>query len=315
VAEPRHGQIDLIDPITPETVSSALQTVAGLTVPPGELRLERRHWRWVARLPDQVLVFIPDSATAVERLGREGRLLQLLASRVSFGVPRVDDTGPSLQVRTIVPGEQVGGEGRERAFADLPQGMRLADDLGRALGELHGALTKEQAEEIGLAYADPLPDAEALRVRLVGKLSDPLFAAVFTRVLELYRETEPPSADIVVTHGDVWGGNMAVDLETGALNGLFDFDDAALADRHVDFMYVHSFGDQFARRALAAYARETGQELSWQRTAVYHAAAAFAALADMRGKGEDYLLQRELDWVSDVCRGPIRRMTLSCTGT
>ena len=70
-------------------------------------------------------------------------------------------------------------------------------------------------------------------------------------------------------------------------------------------MYFHSFGDAFTRRALASYAAGVGQSESCERVAIYHAVAAFAALADIRGKGENYLLQRRLDWVRDVCHGPI----------
>jgi aminoglycoside phosphotransferase (APT) family kinase protein len=302
--------MNFVDHITPETVSSALQAIAGLEVSPGEVRLERRDWRWVASLPDHALAFIPDSIPAAERLAREGKLLQLLASRVSFGLPRIRYAGPNLQVRIMIPGAQVGGEGRERAFADLPQGMRLAEDLGRALGELHGALSRMEAAEIGLTDAHPLPDGDALCARLEGKLSDPLFAAVFRGLLEVYRDTEPADTDIVPTHGDLWGGNMAIDPATGALNGLFDFDDAALADRHIDFMFFHSFGDRFVRRALRSYTNQTGHDPSWRHTAIYHAVAAFAALADMDGPGDDNLLKRRLDWVSAVCHGPIGRLAL-----
>ncbi|WP_119305225.1 phosphotransferase family protein [Dongia deserti] len=260
------------------------------------------------------VAFIPDCASAMERLVREARLLRLLASRVSFGLPRILYAGPALQVRAIVSGIQIGGDGRERVFASSPQSMRLADDLGRALAQLHRAFTKQEAKAIGLVHFRPLPDGETLRARLAGKLTDPLVEMAFNSLLVLYCESAPPSMDIVVTHGDVWGGNMAIDPETGALNGLFDFDDAALTDRHIDFMYFHSFSDEFARRALATYAIESDQDASWQRVALYHAVAAFAALADIREKREGYLLQRRLDWISDVCRGPIGRLALGCSG-
>ena len=136
-------------------------------------------------------------------------------------------------------------------------------------------------------------------------MPDPLTANALDRLLDLYGDGTPPAQDLVLAHGDLWGGNMAVDPETGELMGLFDFDESGLADRHVDFMYFHSFGDEFVRRALAAYATRSGRDASWERVAIYHAVAAFAALADVRGKGENYLLQRRLDWVRDVCRGPI----------
>jgi aminoglycoside phosphotransferase (APT) family kinase protein len=297
--------MEQLEPVTPETVSAALRSRAGLTLPPSELRLEQRHGRWIARLPGNILALVADNASAAARLAREAKLLRLLGSRVSFGLPSIQYDGPDLQVRTLVPGAQVGGEGRERDFAARPQAMRLASDLGSALAQLHGALTREEAEEFGSANIDTLPTADALRARLEGKLPEPVTANAFDRLLDLHRAYEPREDDIVLAHGDLWGGNMAVDPDTGALKGLFDLDDAGLADRHVDFMYFHSFSDAFARRALASYAAEGDQFASWEQAAIYHAVAAFAALADIRGKGEHHLLQRRLDWVCDVCHGPI----------
>jgi aminoglycoside phosphotransferase (APT) family kinase protein len=297
--------MEQLESVTPETVSAALRSRAGLNIPPSEIRLEQRHGRWIVRLPDNGLALVADTPSAAARLAREAKLLQLLGSRVSFGLPSIQYDGPGLQVRSLVPGTQIGGEGRERDFAARPQAMRLANDLGNALAQLHGALTRKEAEEFGLANIDTLPTADALRGRLDGKLPEPVTANAFDRLLDLYRAYEPREDDIVLAHADLWSGNMAVDSETGALKGLFDFDDAGLADRHVDFMYFHSFGDEFARRALSAYTAKSGRHASWECVATYHAVAAFAALADMRGKGEDHMLQRRRDWVRMVCHGPI----------
>ena len=100
------------------------------------------------------------------RLAPEAKLLELLRLRVSFGLPRIHYADSNLQVRIPVRGSQIGGEGCEQAFAATPQATRLADDLGRALAELHHALTKEEAEEIGPAYIDVLPEGAVLRARL-----------------------------------------------------------------------------------------------------------------------------------------------------
>jgi aminoglycoside phosphotransferase (APT) family kinase protein len=296
--------------VTPETVSAALRSRTGLNISPSKVRLEQRHGRWIVRLPDNGLALVADTPSAAARLAREAKLLRLLGPRVSFGLPSIQYDGPGLQVRTLVPGAQVGGEGRERDFAAGPQAMRLASDLGNALAQLHGALTRKEAEEFGPANIDTLRTADALRARLEGKFSEPITANTFDRLLDLYRAYEPREDDLVLAHGDLWGGNMAVDPDSGALKGLFDLDDAGLADRHVDFMYFHSFGDAFARRALASYAANSGQSASWEQVAIYHAVAAFAALADIRGKGENHLLQRRLDWVRNVCHGPVGKTLL-----
>jgi aminoglycoside phosphotransferase (APT) family kinase protein len=301
-----------MDSITPESVSAILRDRAGLSVPPGTITLERRGDRWFARLADDLLLFATDEAVAADRLAREGRLLQALAPRVPFAVPVIREIGPGIQLRRPVPGMPLVGGGRERAFADQPQGRRLAAELGRALAALHRAFTPAEAEALGYAAVEPvLPPAEALQQRVAARPEYPEIAAGFDRLLALYRETRPAAADIVLAHGDVWGGNLAVDHETGALNGLFDFSDAGLADRHVDLMHIHSFGPDFAGLVFATYAAEAGHALSRQRTALYHAIAAFAALADLTSKDDGDVLEQRRRWVLGVCAGPVSRIALA----
>jgi aminoglycoside phosphotransferase len=303
-----------LNPITPETLSVALRRHAGFDIPASAIKLERRSWRWVTTLPDDRIAFVVDNAAAAEHLAREGRLLSRLASHVSFNLPRIHDTDSDLglQVRTIVPGAQLSGGGREREFAALPQGKRLADDLGHALAEIHQAFTIEESHSLGFAAAAPLlPPAGTLAGRMEkNRLTDPKIATTFQHLLERYRTTTPAEADITLIHGDIWGGNLAVDLETGALNGLYDFADAGIADRHLDLMYIHSFGKDFAQRLFAAYTGATGHAISRQRTALYHAIAAFAALADAQDTGDDALLAQRRRWVAGVCDGPVARMAL-----
>jgi aminoglycoside phosphotransferase len=304
----------LLHAINPETVATALRAHAGLSIAPESIKLERRSWRWFAALPEDRILFVTDNPDCAVKLAREGRLLTLLASRVEFGLPKLHDVDPTLglQVRSLVPGAQLSGDGREREFAELPQGARLAEELGRALAEIHGAFTAAEARALGFTEAESLlPPADALAARMGGRLSDPSIAATFAALLELYRTVTPARADIVLVHGDIWGGNLAVDPETGALNGLFDFADAGLADRHLDLMYIHSFGPTFTERLFRTYEAETGTAVSLQRTALYHAIAAFSALADMANQGEDNLLDQRRRWVATVCNGPVARMAVA----
>jgi aminoglycoside phosphotransferase len=303
--------LPFLSPVTPETVAAALREHAGLDIAPEAVALERRSWRWFAHLPDGRIVFVTDTSEGTALLAREGNLLRRLATRVSFGLPRVQDVEPTrgLQLRTPVPGAQLSGGGRERAFAERPQGARLADDLGRALAAIHTAFTADELAALGFLEAAPvLPPADALAARMGDRLTDPQIQAAFDSLLRLYRATSPAPGDFVLVHGDVWGGNLAVDLETGALNGLFDFADAGRGDRHLDFMYIHSFGVAFAERLFQAYATATGVAISPRRTALYHAIAAFSALADTAR--DDPLLQQRRRWVKEVCVGSIAALAL-----
>jgi aminoglycoside phosphotransferase (APT) family kinase protein len=164
-----------------------------------------------------------------------------------------------------------------------------------------------EASALGFSASQPiLPLPDVLAARLKGRIPDSEIRRTFDLLLERYRAVEVDPADIVLVHGDIWGGNLAVDLDTGALNGLFDFADAGLADRHLDLMYIHSFGAAFTERLFASYAERAKCTVSRQRTALYHAIAAFTALADT----EESKLEQRRRWVAEVCAGPIARMAL-----
>ena len=306
------GPTRMIAPIAPGALADELRILGGLSVSAASLRPEWRSWRWVVHLPDNLLAFVADNEAAARRLAVEAKLLRLLASRVTFAVPRVEfiDLPAGLQIRRMVPGTQIGGAGLERAFAALPNGLVLANQLGQALGELHGAVTKGEAAEIGLNSVRPFRDCHGLPDRLRGRLPEPAQTTLLERLVALENAIDVPDADVVVVHGDLWGGNLAVDHETGALRGIFDFDNAGLADRHIDLMYIPSFGEAFTARVFAAYAAASGIRLSPQRTAIYHALAAFQFLADAHEKEDATLLGQRLDWISDVCSGTVGRLAL-----
>ena len=308
--DPAHASLH---PVTPETIAAALHQRLGLEVAPSSMSLEFRDWRWVATLPEGLCVYVADTPEHAARLEREARLLRLLQTRVHFAVPRLHqaDPGLALQVRGMVPGAQLGGDGRERAFADQPQGARLAEELARVLAQLHGAITIAEGSALGFTRNQSiLPGADVLDARLKDRLADPKIATTFAALIERYRAVEVELSDLVLLHGDVWGGNLAVDLATGALNGLFDFGDAGLGDRHLDLMYIHSFGEAFTRRLLEVYSERSKHAVSYQRTALYHAIAAFAALADT-DNADGKLLEQRQRWIAEVCNGTIARIALN----
>jgi aminoglycoside phosphotransferase len=300
----------LLHPITPETVASILRDTIGIIVAPEAIALEQSDGCRFARLSHGNLLFVAETPAGAARLARESKLLRALAKRVQFGLPRFHDfPDQGLQFRSPVPGAQLGGDGRERTFADSPQGERLARELGRTIGELHAAFSRAELEALGLAAAAPaLPRPEALREGLTSRI-EPEIAAICETLIRRYADIRPDE-DVVFVHGDLWAGNIAVDLETGALNGLFDFEDAGLGDRHIDLMYLHSFGDGFADRAFQAYAQKTGRPISKARTALYHAIAAMTALAGTPERPDGQFLQQRRRWLRDVCEGPIARLAL-----
>ena len=75
------------------------------------------------------------------------------------------------------------------------------------------------------------------------------------KVLQVYEGLNVDPSDCVLVHSDVGLHNVAVDDATDAVNGIFDYDSAAWADRHHDFRYlVFDFGeDNLLEAALSVY--------------------------------------------------------------
>ena len=69
------------------------------------------------------------------------------------------------------------------------------------------------------------------------------------------------------------------------VNGIFDYDSAAWADRHHDFRYlVFDFGeDNLLEAALSVYEPIVGRTIDVMRVKLYNAVCAFSFLAFRRG--------------------------------
>ena len=291
--------MDEASTVTETGVARSLREEFGINVAPERISLEWRSWRWLAHLPDDRVAYIAGTMDSAKRLAKENAVLNLLKDRVSFGIPFVEFSSSSdrLQVRRKIPGIQVGG-GPEKVFGNSKLGPRLASDLGRAFAELHQALGPDECEAMGIGQGSTLPLAHDLERRLSNKLPEPDEADALSFVLTRYRTLEIPKKDFVFTHGDPWGGNFAVDPETGALNGLFDFEEMAIDDRNLDLRYLHSFGIDFKDRAIAAYARSASGSPSAERMNLYHLVSAFDALANALHAKDEELIANRRRWVT-----------------
>jgi hypothetical protein len=228
-----------------------------------------REWRWAVPVDEAHLAFVADDDEGWVRLRREEALFARLRGRVCCEVPAIVTMAdaPRVMIRRMVPGIQgaplerlVFGRHEKqlpgsRYAPDLPltpEGRRFAADLGRAIAEIQRAVTAADAGALGFAcagYLGLLDDVEAAlapRAELADlRASIPPLRAWFAAL--------PDERALCLR--DVQMHNVAVDPATGALAGLFDVDDAAVAHRFEDFKYLPSFGVEFARVAIDAFAR------------------------------------------------------------
>lgn len=266
---------------------------------------EWRHWRWVAVLPDRV-VFRADNAEAWRRLELEAEVITRFRAAAGSLIPAVKARDAIARTQTRERIEGLTGHAVEHLvlgvrgeLSDLDRyhercplssaGSRLAHDLGRTLARLHRSLRAHEAVALGLARSPPkLSDrtAEILRSHVQSPMLE--HGLISARTWLATR-----TIDDVVIHGDPHFHNLAVDPTTGALRGIFDFDEIARGDRAQDLAYLHSSGVPFARAALRAYA-EVGPSVDEDTVARYHVVLALDHFNFVAPTAERF--SRIVDW-------------------
>lgn len=92
-------------------------------------------------------------------------------------------------------------------------------------------------------------------------------------------------ADRVLVHGDLGVHNIVADACSLRVTGVFDWEAACWADRHIDFRYFVTTGSSqpLLDAAIAAYEPVTGRRISPARVREYNAAIAVTYLAFRAG--------------------------------
>jgi aminoglycoside phosphotransferase (APT) family kinase protein len=291
----------------------ALLGRAGFPVDPRSARVEPREDRWAVRLPGDRMAWFPMNPEGARRLATERRILDLLAARCAFKVPRVvhaDEAG--WQLRELVPGVWNPWDLYRRTRADPVLARRLGRALGTILIEQHTCVGPEDA-------AGWLPDrpswpepGERVWATLPQVVTDTGLLRAIERVLRRYEDAvggTPPDERVLV-HGDLGLHNIALVPGTDEVAGVFDYDDAAWADRHQDFRYLVFAHDDEAMLdgALEVYEPATGQHLDRGRILLGNAACAIGFLAFRHGTPPDErscgrTLAEDLDWLGRALRG------------
>ncbi len=272
-------------PITPESLCAAFNRVTGWQLAPRDVVLAYREWRWVVPLPGQHIAFVADTAPARQRLARERQLLQQLADRVRFQVPRLEWVDPrgTWHIRRKVPGEPgltlTEATHHQRIGEEPAIAQRVGQRIGEILAELHRAFTLEEARQLApmeLPLATPL---ERLRVSLAIGIDDDALKAQVAQIFARFDALELEEGEVVLVHGDLGSHNVAFEAETSEVLGVYDFDAVACVDRHWDFKYLHSYPAPFRQAVLEAYQGCTGIAPDVQRILLYHALTALSYLA------------------------------------
>jgi len=264
------------------------------------------------------LAWFPASDEGLRRLEIERHVLRLLETRCHFGAPRVlvEDVAGEFDVRTMIPGTH----DPWKTYAELCQNPALAAHLGAAIG----AMLAEQHSRIRAADVDRLPrqphspgSRAWVREQLSKIVDDEELITNADTIMRAYEEVPVSEADRALVHTDVGLHNLAIDPESYAVHGIFDYSDAAWADRHHDFRYLvfDLERDELLEAALSIYEPAVGYEIQRGRVLLYNAACALTFLAGRDGTPpEDRFcgrtLEQDLRWsrfaIARALRSPLR---------
>lgn len=266
--------------------ADAVIAALGLALPAAALRIEPRDDKFAAFLPDGRIAWFPTSAAGAEQLEREARVLELIARHCSFAVPRLLERGRNWQLRQSVPGDVAPWERYQQLQNDTAFARNLGTQLGTMLADQHlsipaTSLTGWLPQRPSWPYPYPT---------IAANLPHVAPADLLPQALEVLRRYEAACADTaapVLVHSDLGLHNLAF-APDDTVAGIFDYADAACADRHHNFRYLlfDTTDDTLLTAAISAYRTAGGAPIDPQRVALFNAAA-IGFLADRRGHAPD----------------------------
>jgi hypothetical protein len=276
--------VDLFPELTSQAACEMLRGV-GVTCVPGEVEVVARDERWAVLLSGQRIAWFPASESGRRRLEVERRVLSLLAKRCSFRVPQVlSMSARGFDVRQMVPGQCDPWGLFRRCQADPGLTRRIGRQIGVLLAEQHSNIIA--ADVAGwLSERIAWPESGSwMRERLPRVVNDDALVNAMLEVIKRYEAVPVGTNDRVLIHGDVGLHNIALDPETDTINGIFDYDSAAWADRHHDFRYLlfDVEREDMLDAALEVYEPINGRRIDRERVRVYNAVCAVSYLA-LRG--------------------------------
>ena len=272
--------------LTPAIAAAALARV-GLELVPAELRIEAREQRWLVHLPGQRLAWFAMTEQGRRSLVTERRVLRLLEARCGFHAPRVvlEDPADDFDVRTMVPGVSDPWGVFAAACASPPLAARIGASVGAILAEQHARIAA--ADVAGWLPTRPTwPEPAAwIRERLVQVTDDGKLIADAEAIIARYEALPIAKDERALVHTDVGFHNLGIDPITREVQGIFDYEAAAWADRHHDFRYLVFDHERYdlLDAARAVYEPTVGRTIDRGRLLLYNAACAIAFLAFRAG--------------------------------
>ncbi|MEX2029540.1 MAG: phosphotransferase [Anaerolineales bacterium] len=192
-------------------------------------------------------------------LASEAKVLRFLEGRVSLPLPRPIHVGEDVLVYALIEGTPLTRDGFRGASVD--GGQRMAEQLGRFLGELHGISNPQELPE-SLAPVS----SEAWT-----QIHEQVKARVFPLLLPHQRDwanrlLEEPLVDArffayepTLIHGDLAPYHILFSQDAARIQGVIDFGVAGRGDPANDLaMLLQTYGEALVDRVLHFYPEGRG---------------------------------------------------------
>jgi aminoglycoside phosphotransferase (APT) family kinase protein len=193
----------------------------------------------------------------------------------------------------------------QRLQGDRVLARKIGRSLGLILAEQHSRISADDTKEwlpSTLRWPEPW---ETIEARLPGVVHETDLLCEIKEVIDRCQTEEiMGSGECVLVHGDLGLHNIAIEPNTGTVEGVFDYDGAAWADRHYDFRYLifDQQDEDLLNGAMEVYEDALGVKLDRSRIRLYNAACAIGFLAFRQGTHAEALscgrtLAQDLEWV------------------
>ena len=257
----------------PVSRAVALAIRAGVDAP--VVRAEARDERVVIEFPAHI-AWVALGTSASARLRLEDAVLRVLRGRLPVAIPMPILASEEVCLRTKVSG-QSGLEFHQSVMKDPALGAAYAVEIGTLCAAIHSALPGSEVDALVAAGLPTTPVLDLDDVLRAARAFGEPRAGRALALVDSYQARSVTRTDCTFLHGDLGSHNLIVD-DDGRISGLFDFEEACFGDRHHEFRWLPSFGEDFMARAFAAYQQEKDAIVDVDRVRRLHALIAMAQL-------------------------------------
>lgn len=199
---------------------------------------------------------------------RQCRFLPELAVRVPFAVPLPmwnDDGSMSYQ--------RLAGQPLQPEMLPTIGATQLADELALFVTALH-SISTASAIEWGVTPLSKTTKLLAAADRVLPELPEAIRerARAWRRLFH-----EPPHRNVLI-HGDLWHENLLVDVRSGRLSGVIDFDETSIGDPAWDFATQLHCGEEFTKLVIDRCPQSVGDPTLLSRARALFALRTFEGL-------------------------------------